>query len=194
MAQTPKRHPRTPRHKRKSTTVKYRNMTAEQAAVLIGLINEHCDVTLMAPRWRVKKSKPLYTIVRLVDGSDTVEVVARADALVEETCLEEREKMDVKRALRRRRTHWIVECFRIYKEVLARHGVDVTAAPRQRDNVMKTAVVSIATPRGVLDARAIAARGSSVNNALTALRGCVNVFRIPRGSPAVRDALFPNGN
>ena len=194
MVQTPKKHPCTPRHKRKSTTVKYRNITAEEAAVLIGLINEHCDVTLVAPQWRTKKSKPLYTIVRLVDGSTTTEVTARADELVKATFLEEREIMDAKRALRRRRTHWIAECFRIYKEVLARHDVVVTAAPRQRENVVKTSVVSIATPRGVLDARAIAARGSCVNSTLTALRGCVNVFRIPRGSPAVRDALFPPAN
>ena len=188
------KHPRTPRPRRKSTTVKCRNWTAAQAAVLVALLGEHCDVTLAAPRWRVKKSEPLYTVVRLVDAGTTVEVAALADAHVDATYRAECEEMAESTARRRRPTHFVAECFRIYADVLARHGVVVAASAPQRENVMRTSIVTIDTPRGVLDARAIAARGASVNRALTALRGCVNVFRVPRGTPAVRDALFPPTN
>lgn len=194
MARTPVRHSRTPRKRRVSTTVPCRNKIAAQAAALIALLVEHCDVVVAAPDWKTKKSVPLFSVRRIVDGGTTINVAEAVAERVAETYAAECETMKEATARRRRPTRRIGEMFRICADVLAAHGIVVESAPAMSERVAHTSVVSIATPRGVLDAGAIAARGARVHGVLAELRGCVKVFHVPRGTPAVLDALFPPEN
>ena len=175
-----------------------RSFHALQCAVLIGLLNADCEITV-SMSISARSGLPLFQARRLFWKNAANEITDEVDIdefvawRVKEIYALESTQMIESKAKRRREIHKEAEYMHLLEDFLLEKGI--TCIPiRPRQHVLLATLAWIITDDFRFGQPDIARRGSAIHDVLTHLSGDQTVFTIPRMTFALQNVLFPAHN